>query len=134
MAKATQIFEAVAWFCDGLPAGDVYSRETAQKNCKAGIGRASTKHRVLFGPLRWSELKAGDAQVTTTTPPPFGACWLRYRCEPGATPADVTVATVRLTAAAVERTRSFSCRAGAKRIPPSPRCRVFSHDAVCSSD
>ena len=78
MAKAKQIFQAAAWFCDGLPLGDDYSHETVEADCKAAMGRASTKHRVLFGPLRWSKLDADDARVPT--PPadaPPGAKLLR---------------------------------------------------------
>ena len=63
MPKAKQTFEAAAWFCDGLKAGDDYSRETAKADCEAAMGRASAKHRVEIGPLRWSELKVGDAGV-----------------------------------------------------------------------
>ena len=65
MAEAKQIFEAAVWFRNGLPAGNDYSRETAEANCKAAIGLASTKHRVLFGPLRWSEFDADDARAPT---------------------------------------------------------------------
>jgi hypothetical protein len=65
MVEAKQVFEAAAWFRNGLPAGNDYSRETAEANCKAAIGLASTKHRVLFGPLRWSEFDADDARAPT---------------------------------------------------------------------
>ena len=68
MPKAKQIFEASAWFCDGLPPGDDYSRETAEAGCREFMGRAAARHCVKFGPLRWSELKPGDARV----PPPTG--------------------------------------------------------------
>ncbi|MCZ6448740.1 MAG: hypothetical protein O6831_10940, partial [Alphaproteobacteria bacterium] len=77
MAKAKQVFETAAWFCDGLPAGDLYSRETAEADCRAGMGRASKEHHVLFGPLRWSELKAGDARAPAPpTDAPGGGKWL----------------------------------------------------------
>ncbi len=77
MAKAKQVFETAAWFCDGLTAGDLYSRETAEADCRAGMGRASKEHHVLFGPLRWSELKAGDARAPAPpTDAPGGGKWL----------------------------------------------------------
>ena len=60
VAKAKRIFKAAAWFCDGLPPETEYGRDIAEMNCKAKMGRASTKHRVKIGPLRWSELKPGD--------------------------------------------------------------------------
>ncbi len=70
MAKAKRIFKAAAWFCDGLPPETDYSRNIAETKCRAFMERASTKHRILFGELRWSELKPGDAGVPS---PPTGA-------------------------------------------------------------
>lgn len=77
MPKAKQMFAAVAWFCDGLPACDLYSRETAKAVCELWMGLVSTKRRVLFGPPRWSEIKAGDARVPARpTDAPDGGKWL----------------------------------------------------------
>ncbi len=69
MAKAKQVFETAAWFCDGLPPGNDYNREIAEADCEAAIGRASTKHHVLFGPLRWSELDADVPTPPADAPP-----------------------------------------------------------------
>ena len=63
MVEAKQVFEAAAWFCHGIPPGNDYNREIAEADCKAGMGRASKEHRVRFGLMHWSELKAGDARV-----------------------------------------------------------------------
>ena len=48
--------------CDRVCAGD-RSYQSRTHCATTAIARASIKHRVVFGPLRWSELKTGDEGV-----------------------------------------------------------------------